>query len=736
MRRFSIVLVLVSLLQTGSAARGQSPASEERQSTNTFTTHATAILVDVVVRDKRGSLVTDLSQSDFEVAEDGVRQKIGSFAVVNHGGGIGIGVKFRQLGGTTVLSPTDLAGSASASAAPLEPAMTALVFDALSPDALSMTQKAALGYVPMIGESEARIGVFGTEPALKILQTYTSDLALVRKGIREVTATGTSAKDMKTDQKRELSKELTQVDAQAQRILGASSGGGGTFGNSSTAVGQLEMQQKTLESQKRMLDAFESIDRDHRGFAVIGALEAVLMSMSEIGGRKTLVLFSEGLPASPAMRAQLQNIIESANRSNISIYAVDANGLRPTSTLNETREELQQTADDRMRQISLGRDTTDGPYTRAMERTEDLLALDPQGGLATLAQDTGGFLVRDTNDIGTAFRRIEEDTRFHYLLSYSPSNTALDGKFRTISVKVGRPNIEVFSRKGYRAMRNPGLAPGLGYEAPALALLDHGALPNAFPIRAGGLVFPDKEAGATVPIIVKMSTESLEFETDQARGTYSGQVAVVVRIRDQHGLVVQKMSQQYVLSGEAKDVEAAKKGEILFYRQPVLPPGFFEVEAIAYDVVGRKGSARLSTITVPSPKPDSLELSSLIIVGRTERVPGSEVRTGAPLYYGDVLMYPNLGDPVSRTNDKEVSFYVSLYPAAGHPVKQVMLELLHNGRRIANGPLTVGKILENRIQHVGRLPLDGVPPGTYELKVTASDDETERTRSTFFTVGS
>ncbi len=219
MRRFSIVLVLVSLLQGGSAARGQSPAADKQQSTSTFTTHATAILVDVVVRDKKGGLVTDLSQSDFDVAEDGVRQKIGSFAVVNHGGGIGIGVKFRQPGGTTVLSPTDPAGSESAPAAPLEPAMTALVFDALSPEALSITQKAALGYVPMIGESEARIGVFGTEPALKILQGYTSDLALVRKGIREVTATGTSAKDLKADQKRDVGQQLAKVDSQTERML-------------------------------------------------------------------------------------------------------------------------------------------------------------------------------------------------------------------------------------------------------------------------------------------------------------------------------------------------------------------------------------------------------------------------------------------------------------------------------------------------------------------------------------
>ena len=68
-----------------------------------YTSRATAILVDVVVRDKKGGLITGLRQTDFEVLEDGVAQKIGSFSIVNRGGGIGIGVKFRQPGGTTVL---------------------------------------------------------------------------------------------------------------------------------------------------------------------------------------------------------------------------------------------------------------------------------------------------------------------------------------------------------------------------------------------------------------------------------------------------------------------------------------------------------------------------------------------------------------------------------------------------------------------------------------------------------
>jgi VWFA-related protein len=733
MSRLTLLVACVSMLQAGSpSAQNQSASSA---GTNpVFTSRATAILVDVVVRDRKGKLVTDLDQKDFEVLEDGVRQDIGSFSLMNRGSGIGIGVKFRQPGGTTMLNPTDRAQAAEK---PFEPAMTALVFDSLTPEALTSTQRAALGYVPMEGEADARIAVFSTEPAIRMLQSYTDDLALIRKGIRDVTPTGTAAKELKQEQKQNLAEKLNTLDNQNARLTAlGTSGGGAALGAASTSIGQLEMEQRLVEAQKRMLDAFETLDRDHRGYGTTNALLAVLASMSDMAGRKTVVLFSEGLPASPAMRTQLQWIIETANRSNITVYTVDANGLRATSTLESTRQEVEDTAQERMRQISLGRDTVSGPYTRAMERTEDLLALDPQGGLARLAEDTGGFLVRDTNDISSAFKRIEEDSRFHYLLSYSPKNAAFDGKFRTIQVKVARAGVDIFSRKGYRAVRASGAAPVLSYEAPALAILDSGALPNAFPIRAGGLVFPDRQSGAVVPVIVKLDTSKLQFETDRARGTYSGQVAVVVRIRDQRGGVIQKLSQQYVLSGDVKDLEAAKKGEILFYRQPVLTPGIFQVESIVYDVVAQRSSARVCTLTVPAPKGDALEMSSLVIVERTEKVPGTEARKGAPLYYGDVLLYPNLGDPVSRTSDKEVAFYVSLYPGAGRPVRTVTLELLHNGQRVANAPLTVGTVQEDRIQHVGRLPLDAVPPGTYELRITASDGETERSRSTFFTVAS
>ena len=211
-------------------------------------------------------------------------------------------------------------------------------------------------------------------------------------------------------------------------------------------------------------------------------------------------------------------------------------------------------------------------------------------------------------------------------------------------------------------MRTPGLLRTPTYEAPAIALLDSGTLPNAFPVRAGGLVFPDRRGGGLVPLVVKVSTSSLHFDIDPIQHTYSGQVAVVARLKDQAGQVVQKLSQQYVLSGDEKDVEAAKKGEILFYREPRLAPGLYELEAIVYDIVAGKASARVSTLTVPDAERSGLQMSSLVIVARTETVADADSSIDAPLYFGNVLMYPNMGDPVSQSGDGEVAFYFSLYP--------------------------------------------------------------------------
>ena len=130
----SMALVISSLLI--GAGHAQPPA---QRAPGPVEAGVTAVLVDVVVRDKRGEPVRDLKPSDFQVIEDGAPQTIGSFTPVFDG---------EMVATASTAQPAAGAGSAGGtvgSPPPLNPgpAVTALVFDRLSPEARRLAVEAA-----------------------------------------------------------------------------------------------------------------------------------------------------------------------------------------------------------------------------------------------------------------------------------------------------------------------------------------------------------------------------------------------------------------------------------------------------------------------------------------------------------------------------------------------------------------------------------------------------------------
>jgi VWFA-related protein len=71
--------------------------------------------------------------------------------------------------------------------------------------------------------------------------------------------------------------------------------------------------------------------------------------------------------------------------------------------------------------------------------------------LRTLAVETDGEAIIDTNYIEKGLKRIADDLSSYYLFGYYSTNTKLDGKYRTITVRVKRPGVRVRARRGYRA---------------------------------------------------------------------------------------------------------------------------------------------------------------------------------------------------------------------------------------------------------------------------------------------
>jgi hypothetical protein len=71
--------------------------------------------------------------------------------------------------------------------------------------------------------------------------------------------------------------------------------------------------------------------------------------------------------------------------------------------------------------------------------------------LRTLASDTDGLAIVDTNDLERGMRRVVDDLSSYYLLGYYSSNGKLDGGYRSLKVKVTRSGVAVRARRGYRA---------------------------------------------------------------------------------------------------------------------------------------------------------------------------------------------------------------------------------------------------------------------------------------------
>jgi VWFA-related protein len=120
-----------------------------------------------------------------------------------------------------------------------------------------------------------------------------------------------------------------------------------------------------------------------------------------------------------------RNMLDDANRANVSFYPLDPRGLVVFDT--SLADEM----------VDL---TTDANRLRSR--------LD---SLQTLASATDGIAMVNSNDIDKGLRRVVDDLTSYYLLGYYSTNTRLDGKFRSIKVRVKRSGVDIRARRGYRA---------------------------------------------------------------------------------------------------------------------------------------------------------------------------------------------------------------------------------------------------------------------------------------------
>jgi len=207
-------------------------------------------------------------------------------------------------------------------------------------------------------------------------------------------------------------------------------------------------------------------------------------------------------------------------------------------------------------------------------------------------------------------------------------------------------------------------------------------------------------------------------------------------VRDQGDQVVQKLSQHYPLNGPIEKLNEAKKGDVLFYREAQLPPGNYTVQLIAYDGSSGKVSVRNTGLEIPSADDAKPRLSSVAVLRRAEKLTPEEQKRDQPFRFGELLVYPNLGEAISKSASKQLAFFLTAWPAKGSTNHlQLTMEILQNNRSVGktSGQLPAADE-QGQIKYASAFPLDKFQPGKYELKMTVGDEKNSVSRSTQFTV--
>jgi len=419
-------------------------ASAQQPHAPRFPAETSAVVLDVVVRDRHGHMVRDLEASEFRVFENGVEQAVDGFVVM------ALGQKPGRTAGRATPSPAGPVAPPAptktrASRRDAQPTLVVLVFDRLSPAGRSFARKAALAFAQDVFRPGDVVGVFTTDLALRAVGPFTAERGQLVSSIERATQMAWTGGDasLARARVRDRQDKLAETSVLLRRATADTPSSGQT-------IGQIASSQTVERMAIRLAQTSEDLEREQQGHAATRSLQGLIEALSEVRGRKTVLLFSEGLAIPAAVRHSFRRVIDAANKANVSFYAVDAAGLRAESSVHEAREELERLISAREQIFAAG--DFEGSRNRRFERAEDRMRLAAEATLGPLAQETGGFLMADGNDVSDRLREMGEDMRFYYVLTYRPANQDYDGRFRKLKVKVRRKGLDVRTRRGYLAI--------------------------------------------------------------------------------------------------------------------------------------------------------------------------------------------------------------------------------------------------------------------------------------------
>jgi len=675
------------------------------------------VRVEVVVTEKHGRPRTGLKREDFAVFEDGKRQEIAQF-----------------LAFARPQPPAPTAPPARTTPGPPEPTAdeemlparyVVLVIDDvhMEMDSLNRLQKALARFLRDDLRPEDQVALVTTSGASALSQEFTSDRAALQQILSRLSAKGRRPDWPSIPHITEYQAELIEsgdplaLDAAVQELLTA-----GTYQDPA-----LPQQLAHRKAQAMLAEA----GSDAR--LTLESLESLCRGLSGLTGRKALFLASDGFLTGMTARSSrafdVRRIADAATRAGVAIYSLDTRGLvasPPALSASSTTRAFPDTL---------------GSIEMMRRQSEEAM----RGPMNALAADSGGFLVESANNLQGGLQEFLKDTETYYVLAYEPTNTARDGSFRRIEVRLpGLSGLKVRTRSGYFASDDRRAAEVGAAEDQARrreqrlaemrsALFSLAPL-TAIPVRLSADVVSLDGSSMQLVVTGNVDVATLPFVRLPDRRQATIETAALVY--DEAGAVAATLeTERTAMNVTDADYAQLAKGGLTYQRSVVLPPGRYQVRLAAReDATGILGSA-WKRFEVPDVASGRLTLSSLFLL-KDGGAPGADGSPDAPPVLSSAQALPRF--------DREEGLYVQLCAynprrdASGAIDLVAQSEVLRGDVVLATAspqPMSEGEP-RGTVPHTASIGLRQFEPGDYELRVTVTDrnGNAMAVRSVAFTV--
>ncbi len=673
-RRFKVAGLFLLLAGTVVAA-GQAPSAPAPQ-TPTFKTRVEYVEVDALVTDQQGQFVRDLTKDDFQVTEDGKRQTISNFTLVD----IPIERAERPLFASRPIEP-----DVQTNEHPFDGRVYVMILDDLHVAALrsQRVKIAARQFIEKNLGANDLMAVIFTGGRSQDAQEFTSNKRLLLNAVDKFM--GQKLDSPTIARNREYFQQVDPATRDAH-------------------IADPDEQQRVYNTRS-MLSSLRQVGE------WFGAVR---------GRRKSMLLISEGIDydISDIIRApdqqsssagtiisDIQDAIAATARSNVSIYTIDPRGLATTAddTIGVTGFADQ---DDPVAGAGIG--TRGVAYDLRMS----------QDSLRQLADETGGFAAVNRNDFTNAFERIVRDNSSYYVLAYYPPSDKRDGKFHKIDVKVTRPGLVVRSRRGYNAPRGK----------PAPVNTKTGGMPQELfeainsPLQVSGLtmrVFASPFKGAAPNASVLLGVELLGRDLSLEANS---KVEVSFMAIDSKSKVFGARNDALTMNLRPDTKARVEQSGLRVLNRIDLPPGRYQVRVAARDSAKTNIGTVVYDLEVPDFYKQTISLSGIALTS----LGGAAMMTAKPDdQLKTVLPAPPVAARTFARND-ELAIFAEVYDNSGsqpHKVDIVARVLTDEGRELYKNEESHDSSelqgAKGGYGYAARIPLSEIPPGTYVLNVEA-----------------